>query len=72
MDHHEKLIPKIPDPSIPVVNNLTDLQGVPNPTTKTSHSLEDFMLYVPSVGYVPRQGVPGIFYPEDYETYFAR
>ena len=56
----------------PVLNNLLGTQGIPNPAMIHAGKLEDWMLYVPSVGYLPRSGLPLLFPPEDYEIYLAR
>lgn len=56
----------------PVINNMIDTEGIPHTSMKLSQNLDDWMLYVPSVGYLPRPGLPLLFPPEDYETYLAR
>ena len=65
-------ITELEGPRAPVINNLIDTQGIPNPAMKLSNNIEDWMLYVPSVGYLPKLGLPLLFPPEDYEAYLAR
>lgn len=72
MNENFPVIPTPSDPVMPLRSSLLNTQGVPNPAPPAAMSPEEWMLYIPSVGYVPRPGLPGLFPPEDYAQFLCR